>query len=421
MFDSAMGTAAGAAERSDAGERTGPTTVRSTNSATGTNVQEAGVDEPDVVKVDGRHALPRPGRRAHDLRRRRRRAPSSCPRLQLPDLGNGELLVTGDRVVVLGDLDGAYDEAHRRRRIVVIDVEPTPGRPQVVEQTDYDATSAPPACTATSSGSCSTTVCPDLDFVLPRRRGPQRADRPRAQPRARPGHHAGRLAADRATASRVVDCDDVAVPDRWTTALGTITVVGFEPAVVEPDRPTAVATTRHHVLLLPRPVLPRHERVAVRLVGARTDDRLHRPCCAAERHGRHHGALRLRPRRRRHDVRRLRRGRGQVRDRWAMDYADGALRVAVGATNETGNFNSVVTLRETRRDAGRDRPRRQARRRRADQVGALVRRPRDRGHLPPDRPALRRRPHRPGRPAAAGRAQDPRLQRVPPPARRRAG
>lgn len=37
---------------------------------------------------------------------------------------------------------------------------------------------------------------------------------------------------------------------------------------------------------------------------------------------------------------------GRIADRWSMDEADGVLRVAVGPTNATGNFNSVVTLRE---------------------------------------------------------------------------
>jgi hypothetical protein len=37
---------------------------------------------------------------------------------------------------------------------------------------------------------------------------------------------------------------------------------------------------------------------------------------------------------------------GAVRDRWSMDAVDGTLRVAVGATSQTGNFNSVVTLGE---------------------------------------------------------------------------
>jgi hypothetical protein len=37
---------------------------------------------------------------------------------------------------------------------------------------------------------------------------------------------------------------------------------------------------------------------------------------------------------------------GSVADRWAMDSAGGVLRVAVGATGDTGNFNSVVTFGE---------------------------------------------------------------------------
>ena len=35
---------------------------------------------------------------------------------------------------------------------------------------------------------------------------------------------------------------------------------------------------------------------------------------------------------------------GAIRDRWSIDEAGGVLRVAVGPTSETGNFNSVVTF-----------------------------------------------------------------------------
>ncbi len=66
-----------------------PAPVRSTNGETGTNVQEAGVDEPDVVKTDGKHAVPGPGRRPGHLRRERRRgraarARSTCPGPRAP-------------------------------------------------------------------------------------------------------------------------------------------------------------------------------------------------------------------------------------------------------------------------------------------------------------------------------------------------
>ena len=37
---------------------------------------------------------------------------------------------------------------------------------------------------------------------------------------------------------------------------------------------------------------------------------------------------------------------GTVADRWSMDEYDGVLRVAVGPSSATGNFNSILTLRE---------------------------------------------------------------------------
>ena len=37
---------------------------------------------------------------------------------------------------------------------------------------------------------------------------------------------------------------------------------------------------------------------------------------------------------------------GTIADRWSMDAVGGSLRVAVGPSSETGNFNSVLTLRE---------------------------------------------------------------------------
>ena len=35
---------------------------------------------------------------------------------------------------------------------------------------------------------------------------------------------------------------------------------------------------------------------------------------------------------------------GAIADRWSMDEYDGVLRVAVGPTMQTGDFNSIVTL-----------------------------------------------------------------------------
>ena len=87
-------------------------------------------------------------------------------------------------------------------------------------------------------------------------------------------------------------------------------------------------------------------------------------------------------------------------------------------------------LRPRRREQGHDavaagrparaaRPGRRARARRAHLRRPLHRRRRLRGHVPPDRSALHRRPRRSGPPARPRRAEDPRLLGLPAPGRRR--
>ena len=44
---------------------------------------------------------------------------------------------------------------------------------------------------------------------------------------------------------------------------------------------------------------------------------------------------------------------GVVADRWSMDEYDGVLRVAVGPSSATGDFNSILTLREDGMTSGR--------------------------------------------------------------------
>ena len=138
---------------------------------------------------------------------------------------------------------------------------------------------------------------------------------------------------------------------------------------------------------------------------------------AGDARGRHHPALLVRPRGDRHALRRLRRGRRPGR----RPVVDGR----VGRRPARGGRPDLADRRlqlgphpgRGRRRPGPDRPPRQARGQRGDQVRALVRRPRDRGDLPADRPAVRGRPVDPGPPAADRRAQGPRLLGVPAPAR----
>ena len=54
VYDFAESSAGGDAVRAPMAQAQAPAPVRATNGETGTNVQEAGVDEPDVVKTDGK-------------------------------------------------------------------------------------------------------------------------------------------------------------------------------------------------------------------------------------------------------------------------------------------------------------------------------------------------------------------------------
>ena len=337
MFDSEMRTSAGS-EASDSA-MSAPTTVRSTNNETGTNVQESGVDEPDVVKVAGDRLFRIQDNvlTTYDVAGDE---PQQLSSLQLPELRNGEILVSGDRVVVLGDLGGGYETTGAR--IVVIDAS-QPGTPQVVEQTDYTATIS----AARLHGDVVRVVLdnglPQLDFRTPDGDLSEREALEANQELVRDTTLADWVPS--VEGEPAVGCEDVALP-AMETALGTTTVVSFEAAVVEPTT-SAVATTattsyfsadRFYLAASASstgwwgdigPMIDCIDRCEPSGVDGSTElfafalDGTDTTYVAS-------GTV-----------------EGQIKDRWSMDYAGGALRVALGATNETGNFNSVVTLRES--------------------------------------------------------------------------
>ena len=114
---------------------------------------------------------------------------------------------------------------------------------------------------------------------------------------------------------------------------------------------------------------------------------------------------------------------GYLLSQWSLSEFGGVLRVVSTDTpawwGEGGETESyLTTLREAGRRPRPGRPHRRARQGRARLRGALRRQHRLRRHLPPDRPALHGRPHRPGAPARARRAEDPRLLGLPAPDRR---
>ncbi|MCD4523971.1 beta-propeller domain-containing protein [Nocardioides sp. cx-173] len=315
---------------------------QSLSSATGTNVQEAGVDEPDHVKTDGEVLVRVEGDllTTYDVGGEE---VSELASLDLGDLLDAEILLAGDTVVAIGRLgrDGAGT------RVVTVDVA-DPATPVVVETVDY--TSA--LVTARQHGQDVRLVLqsglPDLPFVEPRRGGGTGKERRRDALRAnREVVRASTLddwiprVAGEAGTEQLVACGDVAIPEA-DLALDTMAVVGFaadSPAELRTlglagSAPLAYESPDHlylatqadpwgwccfdSIIGAPRTVVPVDDGVthvfdfALDGVGAS-----------------YVGSGEV---------------EGAVADRWSMDEHDGVLRLAVGPTQETGDFNSVVTL-----------------------------------------------------------------------------
>jgi hypothetical protein len=100
----------------------------------GTNVQEAGVDEPDIVKTDGARLLVLAGDALHAI------DPRAAPARRVGRLALGDdtydhqLLLHGTRALVLA---GVYDDAMERTRITEVDVS-DPARMRVVRTMTVD-------------------------------------------------------------------------------------------------------------------------------------------------------------------------------------------------------------------------------------------------------------------------------------------
>jgi hypothetical protein len=313
---------------------------QSLNSDTGTNVQEAGVDEPDHVKTDGELLVRVKGDEltTYDVGGD---AVAELASLDLGRLLDAEILLAGDTVVAVGRFGRDGD----RTRVVTVDVS-DPAAPAVVETVDYTST----LVTARQHGGDVRLVLqsglPDLPFVEPRRRGGSWQERRRDATRANRkvvrestlADWVPRVVTD-AGASQLVACGDIAIP-KADLALDTMAVVGFSA-----DAPTELRTLG---LAGSAPLAyesPDHLYLAtqadpwgwggdvifdgVRNVGAEDgvtqvfDFALDGVGASYVGSGEVEGA---------------------VADPWSMDEHDGVLRLAVGPTEETGDFNSVVTL-----------------------------------------------------------------------------
>ncbi|HWI43617.1 MAG TPA: beta-propeller domain-containing protein [Nocardioides sp.] len=320
-----------------------PQTERQVNSETGTNVQEAGVDEPDTVKTDGTIlAVVRDDElRVYDVTGSSTEEVST---LDLPDITDAEILLAGHTIVAVGTDDDAKQEGHGTRVLGVSVADPS--EPEVTESVAYDTT----LLSARQHGSTVRLVLdsglPDLDFVQPSGRRDERQALKHNREVVRDstvGDWLPTLTAH-GKSRRLLDCTRVAIPDD-DLGLDTVSVVGF--AAGSPDEVDALGLagatdiayeSADHLYLAAAPasgaVGPGEVVCADWCDTPRSTERdrgtsyvfdfaLHGTSATHVASGEVEGA---------------------IRDRWSMDEAGGVLRVALGATMETPNANAIVTL-----------------------------------------------------------------------------
>ena len=232
-------------------------------SETGTNTQEAGVDEPDRAKTDGTVLVRVVGHSVllSDVTADQPRALGSYP---LPDsIFDAEVMLVGDRVVVTATgvrtFGGPVDESWGIRRagssvsqsrVLVLDVS-DPGRPTLVTDRTFSGTVLSARQYGDTIRLVTQTPAPALRFVYPS----EGTDRTGALARNRALVRASTLddwlptvsadsGSDTGTGSRererLVGCDEVLHP-RHGSGAGTIAVVGFD--VDTPDDRSTVAVT----------------------------------------------------------------------------------------------------------------------------------------------------------------------------------
>lgn len=314
-------------------------TTRVTAGETGTNVQEDQVDEPDSVKSDGSLLvrLRDDELLVYDVTGSKVRALSS---LRLRGVEDGEILLSGDTVVALGaDRESARSDRtglRRGTRVQTISLS-DPADPEVTDDVTY-------AATATSVRQHGETVrivlsagLPDLSFVHPRKGLSTKAALARNRAIVRhsrlrdwlPGYDAGSGRED------LLECQDVAVPPA-KVGLDTAAVVTF--SANSPSTPEAFglagATTiayesADHLYLASTPSVGWGCLGCIHTYdGSRGTSYLFQFNLAEDR-AVHVASGEV---------------EGTIRDRWSLDESGGELRVLVGPSSETGNFNSIVTF-----------------------------------------------------------------------------
>lgn len=318
------------------------------NGPTGTNVQEAGVDEPDVAKTDGSLVAHMNGRHLL-LTDASGERPRLLSRLRLPrDMGDAELLLVGDHLVALASTGGRWggpvpvDVMPGRSmvwepmtRALVVDVS-DPRAPRVERDTTFDGSLLSARQYGDVVRLVVSTSTPAIDFVQPRRGRSAREARAENRRRVLESDIEDWLPTveSEGSSSLLVACSDVAHPE-YTSGFGTVTVVSFDPADPADRRTTAVTTSSDLVYSSTDRLYLTTSRWGWWEKGAgakRPTTAVH--SFALDGLGTSYVATGEVP--------------GQLRDRWSLSEYDGRLRVATALGRDPWNpeENAVVVLEE---------------------------------------------------------------------------
>lgn len=348
-FDSMGGAESSSPSASSGSLRSAVKTSRSTSNESGTNVQELGVDESDVVKVAGSLLLRmREGvLLAYDVSGDE---PSLLSSTRLDDARSndwpgdpgGEMVFVDGRAVVLGSSSDGLSTT-----ITTVDLS-DPTSPSVADTTTIQGRASAVRLHGDVVRVVIQTGLPVLDFSYPD--GVLGQVRSRLRNRALVRETTLSDWVPTVDGDPIVACEDVAIPDDPEIALGTTTVLAFDPAVPTTRTSTAVATdsttsyfsTDRFYLAASGPQWGFWgECIDCRMGGVPSTSGA-TPIFAFALDGM--------------DATFVASGsvEGTIADRWSMDAVGGSLRVAVGASSETGNYNSVLTLREDGSDLVED-------------------------------------------------------------------
>jgi len=319
--------------------------VEQGSSATGTNVQEVGVDEPDVVKTDG-ELLVRVLEEDIALYDVTGSEPVELGEIDLPsEVDTAELLLAGDSLVVLGSIEDG--DSFGDTRVLTFDVT-DPTAPALVDDRGFDAAQVRVVQHDDDVRLVLNGGLPDLDFVQPRfwRDGEEATEHNRDVVRDStiedwlPTVTTYGADGEPTGTQPLLDCAEVTVPDSDDAALGTMAVLGFDADDPGDTDVLGIATDTRLAYFSPTRMYLATSAWSTwgccwdgRPISGTADDGRSR-VYAFELDGT--------------DATYFASGvvDGVIEDRWSMDEHDGVLRVAVGPSQETGNFNSVVLLRE---------------------------------------------------------------------------